>query len=70
MSKISRIRDHPSENVFGVFNGDTFVQPLSNFTISFLCEVRAGSESGFLCDVILFNGVHQVSARICRFSYG
>ena len=28
-----RIRDHATKNVFGSFNGDAFVQMLSNFTI-------------------------------------
>ena len=54
-----RIRDHPSECIFGIYNGETFVQPLSNFSIKLLCEVRGGLESGFVCDVTLFNGVHQ-----------
>ena len=42
--------------VFGVYNGEVFVQPLSNFTIQYIFEVRAAAKSGFICRVTLFNG--------------
>ena len=54
-----RIRDNPEDNVFGVFNGDVFLQPLSNFTIRYIFEVRAAADSGFICKVTLFNGDDQ-----------
>ena len=54
-----RVRDNPTENVFGVYNADVFLQPLSNFTIQYVFEVRAGGESGFICRVTLFNGDNQ-----------
>ena len=54
-----RIRDNSVENVFGIYNGDVFVQQLSNFTIQYLFEVRAAAESGFICRVIIFNGDDQ-----------
>jgi hypothetical protein len=56
LSRMPRIRDSSSENVFGIYNGDVFVQPLSNFTIQYIFEVRAAAESGFICRVTLFNG--------------
>ena len=54
-----RIRDNPEDNVFGLFNGDVFLQPLSNFTIRYIFEVRAAADSGFICKVTLFNGDDQ-----------
>ena len=54
-----RIRDNSAENVFGLYNGDVFLQPLSNFTIQYVFEVRAAPESGFVCRVRLFNGDDQ-----------
>ena len=52
LSRMLRIRDSSSENVFGIYNGDVFVQPLSNFTIQYIFEVESCSRIWFT----LFNG--------------
>ena len=59
----SRIRDNSVENIFGVYNGDVFLQPLSNFRMQYVCEVRAAAESGFVCRITLFNGDDQGYVR-------
>ena len=50
LSRMPRIRDSSSENVFGIYNGSTVEQFCHIF------EVRAAAESGFICRVTLFNG--------------
>lgn len=41
-------------NRFGVITENDF-EPLSNFKIDILFEVKAGKESGFLCEVTIHN---------------
>ena len=49
-----RIREGDGDS-FGIVAGSKFT-PLSNFAIKYLCEVRAGPESGFVVEVTLSNG--------------
>ena len=44
-----------SQHAFGICSGDEFIT-LSNFTLEYVCEVRAGVDSGFIVDVTLSNG--------------
>ena len=44
-----------SQHAFGIRSGDEFIT-LSNFTLEYVCEVRAGVDSGFIVDVTLSNG--------------
>lgn len=57
MSSSYKVEDGEDENQyrFGIVYPKGF-HPLSNFSITYACEVRAGRESGFVCSVNLFNG--------------
>ncbi len=55
--KVQKVCDW-EEGRFGVACGEEFT-PLSNFTLDYVYEVRAGSESGFLASVTLFSGKEQ-----------
>ena len=50
------IADAPSEHVnrFGIVTEHDF-EPISNFKIDIVCEVKAGKKSGFLCTVTVHN---------------
>ena len=51
------IVDVPDESVnrFGVVTGYDDFDPISNFKIDIVVEVKAGKESGFLCEVAIHN---------------
>ena len=43
-----------SQHTFGIRSGDECIITLSNFTLEYVCEVRAGvDDSGFIVDVTL-----------------
>lgn len=52
-----KVVDGKDENLyrFGLQSPKGFY-PLSNFSLTYVCEVRAGKESGFVCRISLFNG--------------
>lgn len=54
-TKITDGTEEENKYKFGISSSKGF-HSLSNFSIDYLCEVRAGRESGFVCSVNLFNG--------------
>lgn len=50
------VADSAEQNInrFGVVTEHDF-EPLSNFIIEILCEVKASKDSGFLCEVTIHN---------------
>ncbi len=48
------VTDAPEEARFGVLHHDDFTA-LSNFRIEYRYEVKAGPESGFVCEVQIHN---------------
>lgn len=48
------VTDAPEEARFGVLHREDFAA-LSNFRIDYLYEVKAGPESGFICEVQIHN---------------
>ncbi len=55
MSTRAHVADAVGEARFGVHFGEDQFNPLSNFCIEYEYEVKAGTESGFLCKVIINN---------------
>lgn len=54
-SRFSRIAEKDNRMVICI-DEDQYTKPVSNFVIDIVCEVEAGSKSGFLCDVTYYNG--------------
>ena len=57
MAEMNKICDGSGDDQyrFGIVSLKGF-HPLSNFSLTYKCEVRAGRESGFVCNITLFNG--------------